>query len=270
MSWDVFVSHASEDNETIARPLAQALREQRLRVWFDEFELKVGKSLLGSIDRGLAECDFGVVILSPSFFAKRWPRHELAGLVAREGTEPKIILPVWHNISATEIAFHSPVLADRKATLSSEGIEHVVSELLEVIRPSRVASSRRMGLGSSSEWENPLAPLTLANIVAYAQTKDSDLDWSYHSPSHYTLYRRLHIVTMAQLVEAIEDQFARETLDGIYRRLLMRDTDWAGVFAYQPAIFFLERLGQAFVEQQVLASREYWEKRAASDQELGT
>jgi len=75
---------------------------------------------------------------------------------------------------------------------------------------------------------------------------------------------------MAQLVEAIEDQDAHETLDDIYRRLLARDTDWAGVFAHQPAIFFLGRLGQAYVEQQVLASREYWEKKAASGQEMGT
>jgi histidyl-tRNA synthetase len=43
--WDVFVSHASEDKDAIARPLAKELRSRGLRVWYDEFELKIGDSL---------------------------------------------------------------------------------------------------------------------------------------------------------------------------------------------------------------------------------
>jgi hypothetical protein len=37
--WDVFVSHASEDKEAIARPLAESLRARGLRVWYDDFSL---------------------------------------------------------------------------------------------------------------------------------------------------------------------------------------------------------------------------------------
>jgi hypothetical protein len=33
--WDVFISHASEDKETVARPLAQCLERSGLRVWYD-------------------------------------------------------------------------------------------------------------------------------------------------------------------------------------------------------------------------------------------
>jgi hypothetical protein len=43
--WDVFVSHASEDKEGFVRPLAEALKDRGLRVWFDEFTLRVGDSL---------------------------------------------------------------------------------------------------------------------------------------------------------------------------------------------------------------------------------
>jgi hypothetical protein len=32
MEWDVFISHASEDHETVARPLAERLRAAGLRV----------------------------------------------------------------------------------------------------------------------------------------------------------------------------------------------------------------------------------------------
>jgi hypothetical protein len=40
------------------------------------------------------ESRFGVVILSPAFFAKEWPNKELDGLVAREDSRGKVILPI--------------------------------------------------------------------------------------------------------------------------------------------------------------------------------
>jgi TIR domain len=72
-SYDVFVSHASEDKNKVARPLAACLESLGLRVWFDECQLALGDSLRRNIDRGLSESRFGVVILSPAFFAKEWP-----------------------------------------------------------------------------------------------------------------------------------------------------------------------------------------------------
>lgn len=48
---DVFVSHASEDKEAVVRPLAQAIRDAALQVWFDEFELRIGDSLRRKIDK---------------------------------------------------------------------------------------------------------------------------------------------------------------------------------------------------------------------------
>lgn len=38
--YDVFISHASEDKEEVARLLAEVLRRNGLSVWYDEFELK--------------------------------------------------------------------------------------------------------------------------------------------------------------------------------------------------------------------------------------
>ena len=95
MTWDVFVSHAFEDKE-FARALADALSKYGLRVWFDEFELHVGDSLRRSIDKGLSKSRFGVVVLSPKFFAKEWTQKELDALTARETKDKKIILPIWH------------------------------------------------------------------------------------------------------------------------------------------------------------------------------
>jgi hypothetical protein len=101
--WDVFISHASEDKDDFVRPLAQGLDNRGLNVWFDEYTLTVGDSLRRSIDRGLAGCRFGIVVISPNFLHKEWPQRELDGLVTREIGGKKVILPVWHNISAEQI-----------------------------------------------------------------------------------------------------------------------------------------------------------------------
>jgi hypothetical protein len=42
MEWDVFISHATEDKEQIASPLATALKKLNLRVWYDIFALSPG------------------------------------------------------------------------------------------------------------------------------------------------------------------------------------------------------------------------------------
>jgi hypothetical protein len=53
-TYDVFISHASEDKDSLVRPLAIALRHLGASVWYDEFSLHVGDSLSGSIDKGLS------------------------------------------------------------------------------------------------------------------------------------------------------------------------------------------------------------------------
>lgn len=133
--YDVFLSHASEDKETIARPLYEALTAAGVSVWFDEAVLKLGDSLSAKIDEGLAKCTHGIIIISPSFLDKRWPQRELAGLVAREvagGT--KRILPIWHDIDHSTLVERSPTLADRVAGRSREGIPELVRKILEVVR----------------------------------------------------------------------------------------------------------------------------------------
>jgi len=130
---DVFISHASEDKDQIARPLANALIEKGLSVWFDEYELTLGDSLRRKIEEGLRSSRFGVTILSHHFFSKRWPQIELDGLFALE-TGSKKILPVWHGVSEGEVRQYSPILADRLGISTSEGIEAVADAVLRAVK----------------------------------------------------------------------------------------------------------------------------------------
>ncbi|MCG7979580.1 MAG: toll/interleukin-1 receptor domain-containing protein [Candidatus Thiodiazotropha endolucinida] len=132
---DVFICHASEDKDEVARPLAERLKAAGQDVWYDEFSLKLGDSLLGSIQKGLANSKYGVVILSPQFFTKKWALDELSGLHAKEIVGNKTILPIWHNITHSEIAAHAPILADRVAVPTSQGLDIVLEEILNAIQP---------------------------------------------------------------------------------------------------------------------------------------
>lgn len=131
--WDVFISHASEDKEGLARPMAEALRGKGVSVWYDEFSLKIGDSLRASIDYGLANSRYGIVVLSQSFFAKHWPVQELNGLVSLEANGRKVILPIWHKVGVEEVRNFSPILADKVAARSEEGLEKLVTEILDVL-----------------------------------------------------------------------------------------------------------------------------------------
>jgi hypothetical protein len=133
--FDAFISHASEDKDSIARPLYRELNAQGVTVWFDEAVLKLGDSLRRKIDEGLTKCRYGVVILSPHFFRKEWPQKELDGLVAREtASGEKAVLPVWHEIDRDGVLAYSPTLADRVAARSAEGVAVVAAKILAVLK----------------------------------------------------------------------------------------------------------------------------------------
>lgn len=130
LEYDFFISHASEDKNDFVRDLAEALVRSDFKVWYDEFELKVGDSLRKNIDNGLSKSKYGIVIISPNFVKKNWPEYELNGMVAREMNGHKVILPIWHKITKDEVLKFSPTLADKLALNSSiHTIEDIVINL---------------------------------------------------------------------------------------------------------------------------------------------
>ncbi len=131
--YDIFISYASEDKAHFVRPLAHALRDYGLKVWYDEFALKIGARLRKSIDSGLASSRYGLVILSHNFFSKEWPQRELDAIFSIMKAEDRRILPVWYNLSAEEVKGYSPLLSDLLAANASDGVESVAKQVLDAI-----------------------------------------------------------------------------------------------------------------------------------------
>lgn len=135
---DVFLSHASEDKDEIARPLKDSLEAKGISVWFDELNIKLGQSIRQEIESGIASCRFGVVIVSPDFFKKQWTQAELDALFGRKmNSGENLILPVWHRVSKDEVLKHSPLLAGILALNSSlHTIEEMANQIADVIQAS--------------------------------------------------------------------------------------------------------------------------------------
>ena len=134
VEYDVFISHASEDKDEFVKPLVEALQTAGYKVWYDEFTLKIGDSLRRSIDNGLRNSRYGIVVFSSAFFAKNWTQYEVDGLVTREMEGHKVILPIWHMVSKNQVQNFSPSLADKKAINSSlSTIDEIVAQLAEVL-----------------------------------------------------------------------------------------------------------------------------------------
>jgi hypothetical protein len=111
--WDVFISHASEDDpyiDTLKRTFVAA----GIRVWVDDGVLRWGNRLRPKIDNGLKRSRFLMFVFSPAFVkTKKWTEYELDSAIALETVDKQRILPLLHEISHAEFLEYSPGLSDR-------------------------------------------------------------------------------------------------------------------------------------------------------------
>lgn len=152
--YDVFICHASEDKESLVDPLAAALKNAGVTVWYDHFVLEWGDTLRGAIDRGLVDSRYGIVVFSPAFLKrKKWTEHEIDGLFAREQSGNKVILPIWHNVKREDLLQYGPSLADRLAKDSgADSIEDIVLELKRLL--ASTGSSGSVAKPARKDWQD--------------------------------------------------------------------------------------------------------------------
>lgn len=135
--FDVFISHATEDKESFVNGLVTDLKERGFSVWIDTVEMTWGDSLRASIDNGLINAQFGIVVLSEHYISKGWTQYELEGLFQREMSEGKLILPIWHDITKDQVMRFSPTLAGRKALSTALfSTSEISDQLMQIFQKS--------------------------------------------------------------------------------------------------------------------------------------
>jgi hypothetical protein len=131
--WDVFISHASPDKKQFVIPLSEALRARGVKVWLDQWVIELGDSISASITKGLKESRFGIVVVSKAFFTRAWPKNELGALFAKESSGATHIIPIWHQIEYDEVWENAPLLADKMAARSDDGVAIIVERILRLL-----------------------------------------------------------------------------------------------------------------------------------------
>ncbi len=129
----VFISYSSQD-KSFVRGLAFDLKDFGVNVWYDDWEIQVGDSIVEKIFDGLEISDILIVVLSPFSVASNWVKEELSTTVMRKISETSIlILPIL--ISPCEIPF--PLRHIKYADFTNKDQEGLYS-LLDVILPGQL------------------------------------------------------------------------------------------------------------------------------------
>lgn len=136
--WDLFISHASEDKALFVDDLAVALTASGLRVWYDSGQMTGSESLVGTIDEGLRKSRYCLVVSSPNYFSKAWPRGELECVLNRDlSLGQNRVLHMVLNMKKSDVVNHSPMLASRRVVADADdGRPRVVAALLHAINPA--------------------------------------------------------------------------------------------------------------------------------------
>lgn len=136
--YDVFISYASEDRVSFVMDLVQQLESRALKVWWDQGQLTAGDRLMKTIDEGLSQSRFGVVILSAAFMGKQWPTTELDALFSREMLEGrKCVIPVCLDVGQDELVARFPLLAGKLHINASDGAEQVAQAIEKAVLADR-------------------------------------------------------------------------------------------------------------------------------------
>ena len=86
--YDIFLSHSSKDKPAV-RELAERLRRDGLRVWFDEWEIRPGDPILLKIEEGLEQSRTLVLAMSRNAFASEWVTLERHTAMFRDPTNQR-------------------------------------------------------------------------------------------------------------------------------------------------------------------------------------
>lgn len=130
---DVFICHAREDKQMVAKPLIDALKLADVSFWFDEAEIKWGDSITQKVNEGLSMSQYVIVILSPAFISKNWPQRELYSVLNIEASfgEVKVLpLLVGTDEERRNIFQKLPLLNDKLYLTWENNARDIIDHLL--------------------------------------------------------------------------------------------------------------------------------------------
>lgn len=123
----VFVSHASADKPFVDKLVAD-LAANAVPAWYDKLDLRIGESIPGAINTGLADSKYFAIVLTKASVASVWVKEELnAALMRQVAKGGTFILPLL-----LEDCDVPPLLAHRKFADFRSNYPGALAELLSL------------------------------------------------------------------------------------------------------------------------------------------
>lgn len=138
----LFICHASED-KPVAHALARFLHRRGAQVWFDQWEIRVGDSIVQKINDALSSISHLAVLLSRDSINKPWVTKEFSSTLMRQLADNTVtILPVRLDDSPVPA-----ILADVRYADCRVSLEHGFAELEQALFPSLSSTGDADGVG---------------------------------------------------------------------------------------------------------------------------
>lgn len=119
--FDVFISHANKDKEDLIEELYQSLNKLGIEIFYDKESLEWGDNWKDRILNGTKKAEFAIIVISDNFFDREWTERELNEFLNRQNRNgQKLILPILHNITVSQLQEKYSSIADIQAIDSSK------------------------------------------------------------------------------------------------------------------------------------------------------
>ena len=123
---DVFLCHAWDDRQGVAKHLHDLLEAAGVKVWFSEKDLGLGVPMMRAIDKGLAASRIGLVLVTPALLA-RLPKESVADKELSALLAGNRLVPIVHNTTYEALRNVSPLLASRSGLDTAEDSMAVIA-----------------------------------------------------------------------------------------------------------------------------------------------
>jgi signal recognition particle subunit SEC65 len=127
----VFISHSQED-ETLARRIADVLKKAGLDVW-DDREIFPGDNWAEKIARALNESNAMVVLLTADALKSRWVQHDISFALG-ENRYKKRLIPVIVGSPEKSTGDYYPWILNRLKTIKLDAHENNEEDLQQIAR----------------------------------------------------------------------------------------------------------------------------------------
>lgn len=131
--YDIFIYHASEDKETVAKPLYESLKKRGVISFIDCVAINWGDSLVAKINTALQKSKYVITIILEDSINKAWPMKELNAVLSAEiGSEQTKLLPLMVG-DGDALLKKLPLLADKLFHSYDDNIEEIADKIVDLL-----------------------------------------------------------------------------------------------------------------------------------------